>query len=194
MTDRNPVVLLHGLGDTAALFDQLCDHLKQQGRVTHRFNLSPTWGGAGLEELARQAASYIQITFPKDEKIDLIGFSMGGLVARYYLQRLAGLSRVSRLITISTPHRGTWIAYLHWNRGIRQMRPGSDFLKDLDRDRHQLKRIPFTSIWTPWDLMIVPAAISIIPEARPVRIGVLAHPLMMRDRRVLQIVEQALAK
>jgi len=194
MTNRNPVVLLHGLGDTARLFDQLCDYLEQQGRETRRFNLIPRWGGVGLEELARQVASYVDATFPNGEKIDLIGFSMGGLVARYYLQRLAGLGRVSRLITISTPHRGTRIAYLHWNRGIRQMRPGSDFLQDLDRDSEKLKRIPFTSIWTPWDLMIVPAASSVIPEARTVRIAVLAHPLMVRDRRVLQIVEQALSE
>jgi triacylglycerol lipase len=194
VTDRNPVVLLHGLGDTAALFDQLCKYLNQQGRQTYRFNLTPRWGAAGLEELARQVASYIETTFPNGEKIDLIGFSMGGLVARYYLQRLDGLDRVSRLITISTPHRGTRTAYLHWNRAIRQMRPGSDFLRDLNQDSHLLKRIPFTSIWTPWDLMIVPATSSIIPEARPIRIGVLAHPLMVRNQRVLQIVEQALSE
>jgi triacylglycerol lipase len=194
VTNRNQVVLLHGLGDTAALFDRLCNYLEERGWTTHRFDLVPRWGGAALEKPARQVASYIDRTFPDGEKIDLIGFSMGGLIGRYYIQRLGGLARVSRLITISTPHQGTLTAYLHWNRGIRQMRPRSDFLRDLNHDSHVLKHIRFTTIWTPWDLMILPAASSVIPEARPVRVGILAHPLMVRDRRVFQIVEQALSE
>ncbi len=191
---RNPVLLLHGFGDTAALFNRLCVHLEQRGRETHRFSLIPRWGGAGLEELARQVDAYIEATFPKDQKIDLIGFSMGGIVARYYLQRLGGLNRTARLITIASPHRGTWTAYLLWRCGVRQMRPGSDFLRDLEQDSHLLTRIPFTSIWTPWDLMVLPPSSSVIPEARNSRVGVLAHALMVRDQRVFKIVEQALGR
>ncbi len=37
---------------------------------------------------------------------------MGGVVSRYYLQRLGGLARVRRFVTISSPHHGTVTAYL----------------------------------------------------------------------------------
>ncbi|WP_178378225.1 hypothetical protein [Chroogloeocystis siderophila] len=37
---------------------------------------------------------------------------MGGLAGRHYLQCLGGVNRVQRFISISTPHRGMWTAYL----------------------------------------------------------------------------------
>jgi triacylglycerol lipase len=181
------VVLLHGLGDTSALFRPLRSYLESRGRVTHALDFIPNSGHARLEELARQVQNYIERTFAPGEQVDLIGFSMGGIVARYYVQRLGGSSRVSRLITIGSPHRGTWTAILLGRAGVKQMRPGSAFLRDLNREPYR-----FTSIWTLWDLMIVPANSSVLPGARAIRIQVAAHMLMIRDRRVFQAVEEAL--
>jgi triacylglycerol lipase len=169
-------------------------YLEQRGRVTHRFNLRPRWGGAGIEALAHQVHSYVESAFGRKEAFDLVGFSMGGIVARYYLQPLGGLSRVLRLVTISPPHRGTLTAFLLWSSGVRQMRTGSRFLRDLNADSHVLQCLRFTTIWTPWDLMILPTKSSVIPEARAVRVSVTAHPLMVRDQRVLRAVEKALSE
>ena len=72
------------------------------------------------------------------------------------------------------------------------MRPGSVFLRDLNRDRAQLDRIGFTSIWTPFDLMIVPASSSILPVGRSIRVNVPAHAWMVSDPRVLRLVSGAL--
>jgi triacylglycerol lipase len=188
---RNPLVLIHGIGDTTVLFDRLCSHLDIPERI-HCFNLVPNNAAIGLEKLAEQVASYIDDRITGEAKVDIVAFSMGGLVARYYVQRLGGMRRVERLITISTPHHGTWMAFLYWNTGARQMRPGSGFLRDLNRDAGLLKSIRFTSLWTPLDLMIVPASSSVMAEARSVAVNVPAHPLMMRDPRVLRLVKQAL--
>ena len=38
------------------------------------------------------------------ERIHVIGHSMGGLIARYYVQRLGGDARVHTLVTLGTPH------------------------------------------------------------------------------------------
>ena len=65
---------------------------------------------------------------------------MGGLVSRYYVQRLGGIERVRRLITISTPHQGTLWAHMVGNPGSRQMRPGSAFLSKLNHDAAMLER------------------------------------------------------
>lgn len=55
------------------------------------------------------------------------------------------------------------------------MRPNSDFLCDLNRDCATLERAGFVSIWTRFDLMIVPARSSLLPVGRSVHVGVLAQ-------------------
>jgi triacylglycerol lipase len=167
--------------------------LERQGRTVHCLNLVPNNGDAGLDGLARQIVHYVESGFKGEEGIDMVGFSMGGLVARYYIQRLGGIERVKRFITISSPHNGTWDAFLRQNEGARQMRPGSPFLRDLNRDVEVLDRIDFTSIWTPFDLMILPAHSSVLPVGRAIRVNVAAHPLMMRNSRVLKLVRDALS-
>jgi triacylglycerol lipase len=193
MTRSRSVVLLHGIDDTTRLFSRLGPFLEERGWTVHAWNLVPNDGSAGIDALARQVQVRIDDALGRDEIFDLLGFSMGGIVARYYLQRLGGLARVERLVTISSPHRGTWMAYFRRNTGARQMRPRSMFLRDLDQDRADLARLKFTSIWTPLDLMILPAASSVIPEAKSIGVSVLAHPLMVRDGRVLQLVAEALS-
>jgi pimeloyl-ACP methyl ester carboxylesterase len=48
------------------------------------------------------------------DKVILIGHSMGGLVARSYIQSSAYRNDVDRLITLGTPHRGSAEAYTAW--------------------------------------------------------------------------------
>jgi triacylglycerol lipase len=166
--------------------------LQSKGIPVHSLNLIPNNGDAGIDELARQLSAFVGTAVPAGQFIDLVGFSMGGLVARYYLQRLGGLERVQRFIAISSPHNGTWTAFLRRNPGARQMRPGSDFLKDLNRDAAILNRIQSTTIRTPFDLMIIPSSSSELAAARSIRVNVAAHPLMVRDRRVLEWVHRLL--
>jgi triacylglycerol lipase len=168
--------------------------LERAGLQTHAMNLVPRNGDAGVDYLASQLAGWIEANFAAEQSVDLVGFSMGGLVARYYIQRLGGIGRVRRLITISSPHNGTWTAFVRGNRGARQMRPGSEFLEDLNRDAATLGWIEFTTIWTPFDLMIVPADSSRLEVGRSIRVNVAAHPLMVRDRRVLDLVHRLLTE
>jgi triacylglycerol lipase len=189
----NPVVLLAGIWDPPVRLGPLSAYLRERGRDTHTFEYAPRNGDAGLGRLALQVADYIDKTFPRGDRIDLVGFSMGGLIARCYVQQLAEPGRVERLVTISTPHRGTWTAYCLRRPGVRQMRPGSDFLRDLEAGREALRGIRFTSVWTPLDLMIVPASSSVVPEARSVRVVVPIHRMMVRDRQVMRLVEEGLS-
>ncbi len=69
-------------------------------------------------------------------EVDVVGSSMGGIVARHAARRTEGRSLgIRRLFTISTPHRGARLAALPTldQRKI-DMRPGSDFLAALDAD------------------------------------------------------------
>lgn len=191
---RNPVLLIHGLKDTAWKMRHIERHLQNAGWEVHSLTVAPSWGQIGLDALAGQIQSYVKRTFGAGRRFDLVGFSMGGLVSRYYLQRLGGLDRVDRFVSISAPLRGSWLAWLIPNAGCRQMRPGSAFLRDLDSDLDRLNRIQFTSFWTPLDLIIVPATSSILPPAKCHRVWSLAHPLMVWEPRMLRLIEQALVK
>ena len=189
---QNPVLLVHGINDTGAVFNKMGLYLRQRGLSVYTVDLVPNNGAEVLDKLAQQVANYVAATFEPEQPLDLVGFSMGGIVSRYYLQRLGGIERVQRFITISSPHKGTVIAYGSWQPGCVQMRPNSDFLKDLNSDVQMLKQIDFTSIWTPYDLMILPATSSQLEIGKEVTVPVLLHPLMLTDFGTLEIVAKAL--
>jgi triacylglycerol lipase len=184
-------MLVHGLDDTEQVFNTMTTYLEERGWTVYRCSLIPSGGQVPLEALGRQLQRYIDHHLP-DTPFDLLGFSMGGLISRYYVQRLGGLNRVHRLMTLSSPHRGTLTGYLRWNIGCSQMRPNSDFLRDLNQDWHTLEQVRFVSLWTPLDLMIVPATSSVIPVGTSQTIPVPLHPWMLTDKQVLETLVQYL--
>jgi triacylglycerol lipase len=188
----NPVLLVHGISDTRAVFDKMARYLSGQGYRVHSLDLLPNNGGAGLDELAQQVADYTVQTFAPDQPIDLIGFSMGGIVSRYYLQRLGGVDRVHRFISISSPHKGTWVAFASQLPGAVQMRPDCVFLRDLNQDLETLSPLNVTSIWTPFDLMIVPANSSELPIGTNIKVSVPAHSMMLNAFPTMMAVVAAL--
>ena len=97
-----------------------------------------------------------------DSKFVLIGFSMGGIICRYYLQELGGIKRVEKLFTISSPHHGSYLSYFYPGKGMKQLRPRSEFLKNLETKELLLKSLNLFSYRTPLDLMIIPNNLSLI--------------------------------
>ncbi|OUC05635.1 hypothetical protein RY27_26030, partial [Litorilinea aerophila] len=152
----------------------------------------PSTGEVALEQLAGQLAEAIVARFGESRPLNLFGFSMGGLIVRYYLQILGGVERVQRLVTLATPHRGTWLGWLFRREASRQMRPGSAFLQELNRDLSPLERVQFTSIWTPLDLTIVPAWSSRLPVGRSQIVWAPFHGTLLQNPRVHRAVVQAL--
>jgi len=191
-TRRNPVLLVHGLKDDERKMAPMARYLRSHGWDARTMSLRPSWGQKGLDVLAGQVADFVRAHYAPHQRIDLVGFSMGGLVCRYYLQRLGGLDRVQRYVSISAPNRGSILAWLIQNPGCRQMRPGSAFLRDLKTDEWRLAKIDFTSLWTPYDAIIVPPRSSEMPEARNVKMQIICHPLMVWQKSCLAEVAKAL--
>ncbi|HAC65300.1 MAG TPA: lipase [Cyanothece sp. UBA12306] len=195
MKNRNPLVLVHGIYDTEAKFNTMNRYLTNLGWSVHCINLKPNNGDGHLEHLAEQVANYINHTFASEQPIDLIGFSMGGLVTRYYLQRLRGVDKVHRYISISAPNNGTFTAYALPHPGIKQMRPNSQFLQELNQDiEATLNKINITIVWTPYDLMIVPAHSSQLNIGKEIKLPVLVHEWMVKDRRILEVISEVLSE
>ena len=117
----------------------------------------------------------VEQAFPSDDpeytvEVDVIGFSMGGLVARHAASANTPAPgkrlRIKRLFTISTPHRGAILAGLPTldERTI-DMRAGSAFLADLDS---QLPSAEYELLsYTRLGDMIVGAENASVPGASP---------------------------
>jgi triacylglycerol lipase len=191
--DRHPVLLVHGFWGSGAVFGRMTRYLAARGLDAHAIDLVPNDGAAELAKLGEQIAAHVDATLPAGAPLDLVGFSMGGVVSRYYVQRLGGARRVRRLVTISAPHHGTATAFLSRAPGGREMRPGSAFLADLNGDLASLEGVDVTSIWTPLDLMIVPPESSSLPVGREVLVAAPLHRLMLHDPRALRAVAEALS-
>lgn len=187
-----PVVVVHGIWDNAASVAPLAEALRQRGRTeVHALSLDPPWGNASIEALAEQLADYVARLKAQlcVAAVDLVGFSMGALVSRTYLQLLAGAAHVRSFVSISGPHRGTWTAYGLPLAGVKQMRPGSPLLQRLGADVSHLSDVAVHCLYTPYDAMIVPSVSGVLGGARSVhRVPVLLHRLMLFDTRVHRLV------
>ncbi len=191
---KNPVVLVHGIWNTADIFCPLRSYLERSGWQTHALSMRPNNGDAPLEVLAKQVCDFIAAHIDPQQPFDLVGFSMGGLISRYYVQRLGGLERVQRFVTVSTPHQGTVLGTLSRRYGIRQMRPGSPLIKSLNQDIHQLRALKFSSLWTPFDLLILPAKSAEVKGiGRSHKLQIPAHNRMIRDQIGLEAIAQCLS-
>jgi triacylglycerol lipase len=189
---KPPVLLVHGLWDSPRSMKALGDFLEGKGRDVRYIALTPNDGSRSIESLAHELSTRVTALYGS-RQFDLVAFSMGGIVSRYYLEILGGNKQVSRLITVSTPNHGTCAAFLSNKAACVQMRPNSKLLNLLNRNLDKLQRVECTSIYTPLDLMIIPSCSSKISGWNNLIVWVLAHPLMLRSDACFRIIEAHLA-
>ncbi len=186
------VFLVHGIDDRGFVFRRLERSLRADGYDPILISYSPNTGRVPLDALAKQVGQQISGLLKRDEPFAVVAFSMGGLVTRWWLQELEPNIRPALFITASSPHHGTLTAYARFNPGARQMRPGSSFLKCLDHGLERLQSVRLVTLRTPWDLMILPSASSILPGAENHCIPVIAHPFMLMDGRSIRLIHSLL--
>jgi triacylglycerol lipase len=188
------VVLVHGIFETGSAFKTLKKRLEKRGFECYVPRLKPSDGRGGLNNFASRLKQDIDTKFGTQEPINIVAFSMGGIVSRQYLQVLGGADRCENFITISSPHHGTKAAWLYPSQGATEMRPGSPFLANLRKTQDRLGKIPVASYRTPMDLIILPPTSSIWDRAENVEYPILMHPLMITSDRVITDIEQRLLK
>ena len=187
------VVMAHGFLDTGRLFRSLSRRLESEGHVCHAPTLRPRDGRLGIPDLARKLASFLRERCDPAAPLALVGFSMGALVARYYLQSLGGAGTTRAFFSIAAPFQGTLNAYLYPGDGTRQMRPGSAFLRSLNANSAGLGGLRVFTYRTPLDLM-VPGRGSRIPGARDLAVWCPLHTLLVSDPQVINDIADRLAQ
>jgi triacylglycerol lipase len=186
---RFPIVLTPGFLDDQRKVSRLVALLKRRGRQPVVISPQPTDASVGIDTLAVALAQEIDVQLGLEQSFDFFGFSMGGLIGRYYLQALGGAKRVRRFVTLATPHRGSWTARLLPVRpALAQMYPDSDFLAELNRDLALLSACDFTALWTPFDLSVTPAQHAYLPTLGECRLFSPFHGTLLYDPNVLREV------
>ena len=191
---NNPVILVHGFYSDSSALEKVSNYLKKLDKFVYLIDLIPNDGSISMENYAEQLSQFINSNFSLQQSLDLVGFSMGGLVCRYYLQRLGGFKQVKNLVTIAAPHQGTLTAHIIAYTACRQMRPESGFLQDLNSDQHTLNQINCTAIWNPLDFVILPSQSSKLPVGSNVMIPCIHHSTVTEDDRVFEAIANALKK
>ena len=187
-------LLVHGIFNQGRMFWTMAHHLARRGHQVHAPDLVPNDASTSLTVLSEELGRYIDRHLQPGTPYHLLGFSMGGLVCRHYLQAHAELDRVQSFTTLSSPHNGTLNAWWLPLRGWREMRPGSAFLRQLAAHDHRISaRLRPLSLWTPFDLIILPASSSVWDIATNESFPVPLHPAMRYSKRVIARLDQHFA-
>lgn len=203
------VLLLNGFFQTRNVWEVMEDRLRHDGYGVLSFDL----GGVLWRYQIRSIVESAEMVAEKIERIcarydmdrfHIVGHSMGGLLARHYIQRCGGDRRVKSLITLGTPHRGTPTALVGLSvtaggllgGSAQQMIPGSGFLREL-HNRTFPASIPMTSVYSKHDL-VCPWVCSVL-KPRPGESSMdnhavkgLGHTELVTDPAVYRVVRTRL--
>jgi len=180
-----PILLVHGYlqNQTDWLwFKHRLQTISHIGPI-YSFNLnSPFDSIAKYAEKLKEEISDIKAE-TKQDKIILIGHSMGGLVCGYYTEFLAKPGEVAKVITLGSPFQGTRLAALGYGENVKEMSPHSSFLQDLT-SRIQQSSITYHYVASQIDNMIIPWQAAFPPH------NTLAgnHKLILEDHGHLRLL------
>lgn len=129
--EGRPVVLLHGLGMRGLTVWPLALRLRKEGKTVHLFTYWPP--GRTVEAYARQFHDFLEALCRERgyTGFDAVAHSMGGVIARRYIQLFDGTRRLRRLVTLGTPHGGSELWRFSIYPAGRQLRPGGGLIRAL---------------------------------------------------------------
>jgi triacylglycerol lipase len=194
---ETPIVLVHGMIDNHATFTVMEYALRRRGfqtlstydygLLTHSIPQAAVRLGEAIAELA-SATGY--------ERVHVIGHSLGGLIARFYAQRLGGDRRVHTLVTLGTPHQGTQLAWAAPPLPlVRQLTPNSSVIQELAEPAPEC-RTRFIAFYSDIDHLIVPSRNARLdhPDLSVQNIAVsgVGHLSMPNNGRIAFTIAQAL--
>ncbi|HEU5268590.1 MAG TPA: alpha/beta fold hydrolase [Jatrophihabitans sp.] len=192
-----PILLVHGIGDNRSAFSVLRRTLRRRGygRVS-TVNYSPLTSDIrhAATDLGRQVERICAQT--GYDQVFVVGHSLGGIIARYYVQCQGGDQRVHTLVTLGSPHAGTHLARLApLFRVARQLLPGSDLMRELAAPAPRCTT-RFVAIYSNRDEMVLPNRSARLdhPDLSVTRLAVpgVGHLALLVNGAVMHAVAGAL--
>lgn len=188
-----PIVLLHGYAQNRANFMPLAYRLSRAG-------LGPIFGFE-YWTLGRIAAGARQLGWFIDHvrertgapAVDIVGHSMGGVVARYYVALAGGDDAVEHLITLGSPHSGTDLSGMGVGHPTRELVLGSKLCTRLAAAGAP-KHTKVCAIWSLADALVPGGRQPPLPGAEVLLYDDLGHVALLGSRRVAAAVIERLSR
>jgi len=180
-----PLVFVHGLGGGRGDFVPMAWYLRFMGR---RRSYSIRFEGTGdVESRGGQVAAFIRevVAVTGEPRVDVVAHSLGGVAAQVAILDHDLGRRVRRLVTLGSPHGGTYAARLGNTPVTRDLRPDSALMERLRRTPLP-RSVEAVSFWSGSDLVIMPPESAALPGSRQVEMtpfthyGYLIHPRSWR--------------
>jgi pimeloyl-ACP methyl ester carboxylesterase len=161
---RRGVVFIHGFVCNRGFWSPWMRRLQGTGHAFVAVNLEPLF--VSIESYTALVEAAVQrVTACTGEPPLVVCHSMGGLVARSWLRATHSASRVAHVVTIGSPHRGTWLGRFSRRTQGRQMQLRSDWLAALAHHEASVTPPPFTCWYTNCDNVVFPASTATLPHA-----------------------------
>ena len=194
MAKRNPIILIHGLWNTSSIFSLISSKLDEKEVEYFAPTLNHAFGMTSIVELANLMDQLIVEKYGLEQEIDILGFSMGGIIGRYWINKLNGHKRTKRFMTIGSPHNGTLTSQLvpkYPFRGISEMKINSSLLRDLANYDYFLNDIDCISFFTYWDLMVFPGWRANLNVGEKISLNIFKHRNLVRNPEAVErIIER----
>ena len=183
-----PVLLLHGFFCNRGIWVDFAAELADRGHWCEGITLEPPFGSISNYSQVIETAVEALITKTGANKIALVGHSMGGLAARSYLRDF-GSAKIAKVITLGTPHQGTWFARLGHGVNAKEMGISSKWLDLLAQHEKQSGvSALFTTILTWYDNIVFPQGGQTIPGAKLLTVTGIGHVSMLFSNEVKDMV------
>ncbi len=180
--EQRTLVFVHGYLANRSCLLPMATYLAAKG---HSSQLAYQYSAGDCIEKAAIGLKKFLKKHVRGGRIDLVCHSLGGLVARCYLQELGGARRVDHCVTLGTPHRGTYNAYWIWSRVGQQLRPESLMMERLAKTVGAAKNVRFISILGSADTIVLPRVAAgheleqiVVPDIG--HLGILFSPAVFR--------------
>ena len=183
-SNNRPIVLIHGLWNTSDIFKSLTRKLDQYSIDYFAPTLQHEFGKVSIIDLTNFLNQLIINKYGPDKEIDLLGFSMGGIIGSYWLKNFGGNKRIKKFISVGSPHKGTLTAQIVPRfplKGISEMKINSKLLKDLYSSNDFLEDVDCISFFTKWDLMVFPGWKAYLPKGNKYSLSIFKHKNLMKN-------------
>lgn len=185
VANKTAVLLVHGFVCNRGLWNPWLGRLQQQGVPFCAVNLEPPW--ASIDDYANTIDMAIRrLHAATGQPVLLVAHSMGGLAIRAWLRRSGADDLVQHVITIGSPHQGTWLARFAFTRNGQQMQRKSPWLEALAATETTACRAKFTCFFSHCDNIVFPASTASLPGANNVHLSGCAHVHMARNEVIFQ--------
>ena len=111
MQQKNRVILIHGLHQTAWIMRPLAKRLQAAGFDTHQYSYRSMRDG--IKTNSAGLNTWLEKHHQPDQPIDLVGHSLGGLIIRDFVTQYPKW-QIGRCVTLGTPHVGSVCADYIW--------------------------------------------------------------------------------